>query len=134
MDKWLHKNIMTKILSHKYENNHISFEVELNGEKKWVKGSDFTGDHSIIQHYFEECDKKAKEKVSTNWNLSQETIPPPTNILEIVNIDDVSHALCIFDSFDSPVYVPTRFLTNSYPSILIKFFEDQILQNPEKYS
>lgn len=129
---------MTIICNHKYEKNEISFEIEHEGQKRWVNGSDFNDDHSIIQKYFEERDKQEKEKMSkekssSTWALSQATIPPPTNILEIVKIDGVSHVLCKFDTLDTPVYVPTRFLTNAYPSILIKYFEDQIMKSPEDY-
>lgn len=123
---------MTVILNHKYENDKLYFEVESEGEKKWVKGKDLS-DKSIIQQYWKDLDKKTKENAYSNWGISQVTIPPPTKIMEIINIDGFPHALCKFDTFDTPVYVPVRFLRNSYPSILINFFEDSIMENPEKY-
>ncbi|KAK8891468.1 hypothetical protein M9Y10_028677 [Tritrichomonas musculus] len=123
------------IINHKYENNELSFEVDFDGKQKWVKSDDLNEeDNEMIQKYWSDFSKKTNDDNISAWGLTQLAIPPPTKILNVINIDDVPHALCEFDTFDTPVYVKTRILMNAFPAILTNFYEEHILQNPNKYS
>ena len=127
-----------KIIAHKFEDDQLMFKFRSkDGQSQWVLEKTIKN-HKLAQEYWHNL---ALEKKVENHNLKERslmTIPEPKKLIEMKTFKNTLYILCAFKNFDTPVYVPVQFLRNSYPNILIDFFEsliiteNQIFENPQK--
>lgn len=108
------------VFAHKYKDGTLYYKVGTTEERsEWKSIEDCAKFASIIKDYWNSINIAKAETV-------QASIPEPKELLELRNVNGENCILCVFEDFDTPVYLPVSMLINMCESKVLSFYESLI--------